>query len=249
MRPSLTLIALLISTGVAARTASAQSSAQSSNDERLRTDWANLQRYAQQNRELGPPARGEHRVVFMGNSITEAWLASDSGFFVSRHYIDRGISGQTTPQMLVRFRQDVLDLRPSVVVILGGVNDIAENTGPTTLEAIAGNLESMVELARANGIAVVLCSVLPAADFPWHHGLQPAPKIAALNGMLRSYAAAHHVVFVNYYPAMVDEHGGLKAVFTTDGVHPNVAGYRVMEPLVEQGIAAALRSHRDPRPH
>jgi lysophospholipase L1-like esterase len=243
VRPLLTLLALLISTSGAATTASAQSG----NGDRLRTDWANLQRYAQQNRELGPPARGEHRVVFMGNSITEAWQALDSAFFVSHRYIDRGISGQTTPQMLVRFRQDVIDLRPSVVVILGGVNDIAENTGPTTLEAIAGNLVSMIELARANGIAVVLCSVLPAADFPWRHGLQPAPKIAALNDMLRSYAAAHHVVFVDYYPAMVDEHGGLKAGFTIDGVHPNVAGYRVMEPLVEQGITTALGAHRDPR--
>ena len=232
----------MLSTGAAA--AAQTSSAKSTGDDRLRTDWADMQRYADQNKRLGPPAPGEQRVVFMGNSITELWQTLDSGFFAGRPYIDRGISGQTTPQMLVRFRQDVIDLEPSVVVILGGVNDIAENTGPTTLDAIYGNLVSMAELARSNGIGVVLCSVLPAFDFPWRHGLQPAPRIAALNAMLRSYATKHHIVFVDYYPAMADERGGLRAALTADGVHPNAAGFRVMEPLVERGIASALRSRR-----
>jgi len=223
--------------------AAAQSSAATPNeDDALRTDWAGLRHYREANARLEPPAHGEQRVVFMGNSITELWQTLDSGFFAGRPYLDRGISGQTTPQMLVRFRQDVIDLHPSVVVILGGVNDIAENTGPTTLEAIFGNIVSMAELARANGITVVLCSVLPAADFGWHHGLDPAPKIAALNAMLRAYAAGQHLVFVDYYHAMVDGAGGLEAGLTADGVHPTLAGYRVMEPLVERAIDGALAS-------
>jgi len=129
-----------------------------------------------------------------------------------------------------------------VVVLLGGINDIAENTGPTTLEAILGNIASMAELARANGITVVLCSVLPASDFTWHHGLEPGPKIAALNAMIRQYADANHLVFIDYYPTMVDGRGGLKAELTTDGVHPNLAGYRAMEPIARTGIEAALAS-------
>jgi lysophospholipase L1-like esterase len=224
-----------------ATNAAAQTGTRSTDEERLRTDWADLQRYAGENARLGAPRAGERRVVFMGNSITELWRTLDSGFFAGRPYIDRGISGQTTPQMLVRFRQDVIDLEPSVVVILGGVNDIAQNTGPTTLDAIYGNLVSMMELARANGIRVVLCSVLPAYAFRWRPEVKPAPEIAALNAMLRAYAAEHHVVFVDYYAAMVDARGGMKAQFTADGVHPNVDGFRVMEPLVESGIAAALR--------
>jgi len=211
-------------------------------DERLRTDWADLRRYRDDNARLGAPAPGEQRVVFMGNSITELWQSLDSGFFAGRSYVNRGVSGQTTPQMLVRFRQDVIDLHPSVVVLLGGINDIAENTGPTTLEAILGNIASMAELARANGITVVLCSVLPASDFTWHHGLEPGPKIAALNAMIRQYADANHLVFVDYYPAMVDGRGGLKAELTADGVHPNLAGYRAMEPIARTGIEAALAS-------
>jgi len=229
---------MLVSTSAAAQAGTPTSL----EDERLRTDWASLRRYRDENARLGPPSAGEQRVVFMGNSITEQWERLDSGFFAGRLYVDRGISGQTTPQMLVRFRQDVIDLRPSVVVLLGGVNDIAENTGPTTLEAIVGNIASMAELARANGITVVLCSVLPAFDFSWRHGLEPGPKIAALNAMIRQYADAHHIVFVDFYPALVDGHGGLKAAFTIDGVHPNLAGYRAMEPIAQSGIQTALAS-------
>ncbi len=159
--------------------------------------------------------------------------------------MNRGISGQTTPQMLVRFRQDVIDLHPSVVVILGGVNDLAENTGPMTVDAIFGNIVSMAELARANGITVVLSSVLPASDFRWRHGLDPAPKIVALNARLAAYATAHQLVYVDYHAAMDDGHGGLKAELTEDGVHPNLAGYRVMEPIAAKAIAAALGTAGD----
>jgi lysophospholipase L1-like esterase len=238
VRFSFVIFAILFSTAAAAQT----STTKLHDDERLLADWANLHRYAGENARLGPPAPGEQRVVFMGNSITEHWQTLDSSFFAGRPYVNRGISGQTTPQMLVRFRQDVIDLHPSVVVILGGVNDIAENTGPTTLGAIFGNLTSMAELAKANGITVVLSSVLPAADFRWRHGLDPGPKIAALNAMIRQYAADHQLTYVDYYASMVDGHAGLKSELTVDGVHPTLAGYRVMEPLVTSAIAAALQS-------
>lgn len=204
------------------------------------TDWANLKKYAAENQQLGLPVKGERRVVFMGNSITEGWKTFDSAFFANRPYIDRGISGQTTPQMLIRFRQDVIDLKPAVVVILAGINDIAENSGPMTQAETFGNIVSMVELARANHIRVVLCSVLPALDFYWRPGLHPAPKITVLNNMIRSYARANHIPYVDYYSSMVDERQGLKKEYSEDGVHPNLTGYRVMEPLVETAIKEAL---------
>ncbi|MDQ3278245.1 MAG: SGNH/GDSL hydrolase family protein [Bacteroidota bacterium] len=210
-------------------------------EERFHTDWANLKRYEGENKALQPLKGGEKRIVFMGNSITEAWKRTDSAFFAGRPYINRGISGQTTPQMLVRFRPDVLDLKPAVVVILAGINDIAQNTGPMTLEQTFGNIVSMAELAKANKIAVVLCSVLPAFDFPWRPGLQPAEKVVKLNAMLKAYAVKNNLVYVDYFSAMADERNGLKADLGYDGVHPTLAGYRVMAPLVERGIAAALK--------
>ncbi|MBX6365748.1 MAG: SGNH/GDSL hydrolase family protein [Gemmatimonadetes bacterium] len=209
--------------------------------ERLLSDWASLGRYREANARLGPPAPGEARVVFLGNSIFDSWAKYFPSHFPGKPYIDRGISGQTTPQMLVRFRQDVIALRPKVVVILAGTNDIAGNTGPSTLEMIEDNLMSMVELAQANAIRVVLASVLPAADYPWRRGLDPAPKIVALNAWMKDYAARHGVVYLDYHSAMADERQGLRADLTTDGVHPNEAGYRVMAPLTERAIAEALR--------
>lgn len=179
-------------------------------------------------------------MVFYGNSITEAWAPHFATLFPDRPYVGRGISGQTTPQMLVRFRQDVIALQPAVVVILAGTNDIAGNTGPSTLAMIGDNLVSMVELARANGIRVVLSSVLPAYDYPWRPGLEPAAKITALNAWMRHYASAHDVVYLDYHTAMADERQGLRAALTDDGVHPNAAGYRVMAPLAERAIADAL---------
>ena len=209
--------------------------------DRLRTDWAYLERYRADNAALKPPAAGENRVVFMGNSITEGWAKHFSAMFPNKSYIGRGISGQTTPQMLVRFRQDVIDLKPRVVVLLAGTNDIAGNTGPSTIAMIEDNIASMAELARANGIAVVLCSVLPVYDYPWKKGLEPAQKIVGLNAWIKRYAATHGAVYVDYHSAMADERQGLKAELSPDGVHPNEAGYRVMTPLVEKGIAEALR--------
>ncbi|MBC6991991.1 GDSL-type esterase/lipase family protein [Hymenobacter sp. BT491] len=207
----------------------------------LRTDWANLQRYAAANQKLPAPKAGERRVVIIGNSITENWARDDSAFFKAHNYIGRGISGQTTPQTLARFRQDVIDLHPAAVAILVGTNDVAENTGPYHPATTLGNIQSMVELAQAHGIRVVLGSVPPAYDFPWRPGLAPAPKIIALNQQLKAYAAQHKLVYVDYHTALADERQGMKAAYSADGVHPNLAGYRVMEPLLEKAVAAALK--------
>jgi lysophospholipase L1-like esterase len=205
------------------------------------TDWANLHRFAAENAALAPAAPGENRVVFMGNSITEAWAKAFPTQFAGKPYIGRGISGQTTPQMLIRFRQDVVALRPKVVVILGGTNDIAGNTGPSTLEMIEDNLASMTEIAKANNIRVVLASVLPVYDYSWKKGLEPAPKIVALNAWIKAYAARVGAVYVDFHSAMKDERDGMRAELANDGVHPNPAGYAIMGPLVEQAIADALK--------
>jgi lysophospholipase L1-like esterase len=204
-------------------------------------EWAYWSKYRDANVALGQPSPGEIRVVFMGDSITEGWENLDPGFFRRDGHVDRGISGQTTCQMLVRFRQDVIMLKPAVVVILGGTNDIAQNGGLTTPEAIEENLQSMAELARANGIKVVFSSVLPAFDFPWRKGLQPADKIVALNRWIEAYCAQNRVPYANYFPSMVDGKGGLRAEFSSDGVHPNAAGYLVMDPIAEDAIRRALK--------
>ena len=179
-------------------------------------------------------------MVFYGNSITDGWGRS-SPFFPGKPYVNRGISGQTTPQMLLRFRQDVVALEPAAVVILAGTNDIAGNTGPSTAEMTEDNFMSMVEIAKANHIAVVLASILPASDYPWKPGLAPGPKIAALNTWMKAYAAKNHVVYLDYYSAMVNESLGLSPDLATDGVHPTPAGYAIMAPLAEKAIAEALK--------
>ncbi len=207
----------------------------------LHNDWANLGKYAADNKQLPPTKTGENRVVFMGNSITEFWKERDSIFFEGKPYIDRGISGQTTPQMLVRFKEDVINLQPKLVVILAGINDIAENTGPIALENVFGNIVSMAVLAKANNIKVVLSSVLPANHFPWRPEIAPAEKVIQLNDMIKAYANKNNIVYVDYYSAMVDEKKGLKTELTYDGVHPTTAGYKVMGPLVEKAIAEALK--------
>jgi len=204
-------------------------------------DWPNLEKYAEADEELGIPSAGEKRVVFMGNSITESWGIIDSSFFKDNGYIDRGISGQTSSQMLLRFRQDVINLKPAVVVILAGTNDIAENTGPISLRDILGNIISMTQLAEASNIKVILCSVLPAYDFPWHRGLKPADKIIKLNSMIKSYCDEKNIPYVDYYSKMVDEEKGLDKKYTNDGVHPTLAGYKVMDPLIDKEIKAALK--------
>lgn len=207
-------------------------------------DWANFNRYKEDNAKLGLPKPGEKRVVFMGNSITDAWINNFPEYFSDNNYIDRGISGQTTPQMLVRFRADVINLKPVAVTILAGTNDIAGNTGPSTLEMIADNIYSMAELARANGIKVILSSVLPAYAYPWRPGVEPAEKIALLNEMIKAYAHNHGIVYIDYYSPMVDERKGLKAEYSEDGVHPNKAGYQVMMKLCSEAITKALKQKK-----
>jgi lysophospholipase L1-like esterase len=204
-------------------------------------DMWGFSRYTEANEKIGQPAKGEKRVVFMGNSITDGWSNTRPDFFAGKPYINRGIAGQTSPQMLVRFRADVINLKPAVVVILAGTNDIAENMGPSKLEWIENNIISMFQLAQANGIKVVLCSVLPAYDYPWKPGLQPAEKIIALNALLKSDAEKYGLIYVDYFSPMADERNGLKAALSGDGVHPNDAGYRVMEPLVSVAIEKALQ--------
>ena len=214
---------------------------QKAHDEQLKIDWPWLARFKDADQALAPPAAGENRVVFYGDSITQGWkIEGPDGYFPGKPYVNRGISGQTTPQMLVRFRQDVIALKPKVVVILAGINDIAGNTGPETLEQIEDNLASMADLATANHIRVVLCSVMPAFDFPWRPGLTPAPKVVALNVWIKTYAAEKGYVYVDYHSAMKDEHDALPASLSQDGVHPLPAGYAIMAPLVEAGIKKAL---------
>ncbi|MBD3662005.1 MAG: acylhydrolase [Arenibacter algicola] len=204
-------------------------------------DWPNLEHFSEDNKKVGMPAPNENRVVFMGNSITIGWLNKRPEFFEGKPYINRGISGQTTPQMLLRFRQDVIDLNPKVVVILAGTNDIAGNTGPSTPKMILDNIKSMAELARANGIKVIISSVLPAFDYPWKPGLNPNEKIPALNKLLKEYAEANGHIYLDYYTPMADDRNGLPKKYADDEVHPTAAGYAVMEPLVEAAINKALQ--------
>ncbi|MFT4603902.1 MAG: lysophospholipase L1-like esterase [Rhodothermales bacterium] len=201
-------------------------------------DWANLERYRSANQALETPA-APGRVVFMGDSITEGWDLPAS--FAERPYVNRGISGQTTPQMLVRFRQDVIDLEPDIVVILAGTNDIAGNTGPASLVEIAGNIASMIELALMNGITPIIASVLPAADYPWSPGLMPDIKIPALNAMLKAYAEVRGVRYLDYFSAMEDGENGLQAALTSDGVHLTAAGYEAMTRQAKRALVTALK--------
>jgi lysophospholipase L1-like esterase len=209
--------------------------------EKMFHDLADFARYGPANATLPPPNPGERRVVFMGDSITDSWATVDPKFFARAEFIDRGISGQTTLQMLLRFRQDVVALKPAVVHIMAGTNDIAGNTGPMDLPATEANIASMVDLARANGIQVVIGSVLPAKDFSWHPGIDPGPKIVALNQWLKSYSHARHVIYVDYYTALTDGALGMRSDLSPDGVHPSLPGYLIMDPLADAAVRAAPR--------
>jgi lysophospholipase L1-like esterase len=201
-------------------------------------DWAHLKKYEQSNSEL-KKINDPNRVVFMGNSITEGWSFLDKDFFINNPFVNRGIGGQTTPQMLIRFKPDVVNLNPKAVVILAGINDIAENTGPVTIENIAENIISMAEIAKANEIKVFICSTLPAIDFPWSPGMEPGPKVIKLNSILKNYCDSNNIPYVDYFSAMSDEKGGLKVPeYTTadDLVHPNLAGYKVMEKIILKAL-------------
>ena len=197
-------------------------------------DWANLSKYAESNNELKKQSIA-NRVVFMGNSITEGWSNFNPNFFIDNPFVNRGISGQTTPQMLIRFKPDVINLNPKAVVILAGINDIAGNTGPMDIENISENIFSMAEIAKANNIEVYICSVLPAKDFPWSPWLNPSEKVVKLNNILENYCKENNIKYVDYYSKMNDGNGGLKVPeFTSedDLVHPNKQGYSVMESVI-----------------
>lgn len=203
-------------------------------------DWAQYGRYAARNAEVTEPVEA----VFMGNSITDLWIANDPDFFTRNGFLDRGISGQTTMQMLARFRQDVIDLHPEAVVILAGINDIAQNQGPISLENTFGNIVSMCELAQANRIRVVLCSLLPCDRCSWRPEVEPAPLVARLNEKLKAYAAQNKIAYVDFYAAFANANGGLDQRFSKDGCHPTLYGYMQMEPLVVEGINRALRTKK-----
>lgn len=207
-------------------------------------DWANFKHYQLENASLEKPLKNEKRVVFMGNSITQGWKQINPVFFEKNPYICRGISGQTTPQMLVRFKQDVVALQPCVVVILAGTNDIAGNTGPTTLEMIMDNISSMAEIASANKIKVVLSSVLPAYDYPWKKGMEPNIKIPKLNEMIKIYCNLKGYTYLDYFSAMADNQNAMIKEYTTDGVHCTAKGYEIMESLVQPAISKALKSKK-----
>jgi lysophospholipase L1-like esterase len=246
-------IALSFSLSLAAQTASPtplDAAAEKQRADRLQArlnDFPNFARYREANSQLQAPAKGENRVVFMGDSITDSWKLAE--YFPNQPYVNRGISGQTTPQMLLRFRPDVINLKPKVVVILAGTNDISGNTGPTTLAAVQNNLTSMVELAHVNGINVVIASVLPISDYNKNREgvaiirsvLRPPAQILALNEWIKKYCAEKGLVYLDYFTATADEKGFLKEDIANDGLHPNAKGYEVMKPLAEAAIKTALK--------
>lgn len=210
-------------------------------NEMFRNDFANLKKYSSENEMVGLPGKAEKRVVFMGNSITEWWGPYWNKYFSNKPYINRGIAGQTTAQMLIRFKPDVVNLKPRVVVILAGINDITGMTGPTTNKMIEDNLSSMVEIAQENNIKVVLSSVLPCYSIVGRPDLQPADRVVDLNKWIKAYAEEKGCIFLNYFTPMADENNGLKSEYTKDGVHPNEKGYDVMAPLVKKAINDALK--------
>jgi len=204
-------------------------------------DWANVKRYEAANEEVGPFKASAKSVIYMGDSITDFWIKVDSTFWAGKPYLDRGISGQTTTQMLVRFRQDVINLKPKAVVILAGINDIAENNGPIKTEDIFGNIKSMAILAKEAKIKVILCSVLPANEFRWRPEINPVDKVSALNALIKDYAKQNNIAYVDYFSKMADAEKGLPLALAKDGVHPTLAGYQIMDTLVEKAIHDTLK--------
>lgn len=197
-------------------------------------DWANLERFKEENTSIMQEEITGKRIVFMGNSITEGWSTFDSVFFSENQFINRGIGGQTTPQMLLRFKQDVIDIKANTVIVLAGINDIAENTGPISLKQILGNIISMCELANQNNIRVILCSVLPANKFPWEPKINPTQKVIDLNEMLLDYANSKSITYVDYYSKMVDDKQELISAYGYDPVHPNLEGYVIMKHILSE---------------
>ena len=208
--------------------------------EDFQDDWADLHHYAAKNAALPAPARGDKRVVFLGSSIFERWPVLMPEFFENKNYVDRGVSGQIAPQLLIRFRQDVIDLKPKAVIILAGSNDIAANRGHITMESIMDNIKSMAELAKRHHIKAILCAYLPVFEYPWRKGIEPAGKIITLNKLIEAYAKEKHLVLLDYFTPLADSRNGQKPELTLDGVHPNAAGYKIMAEVTEAAIKKAL---------
>lgn len=200
--------------------------------------FANLKKYASQNIEISQSSEG--KIIFIGDSITEFWKTADPIFFTENSFINRGISGETTSQILLRFQDDVINLKPSTVIILAGINDIAENNGPISLEETLNNIVAMVKIAEKNKIQVILCSVLPANRFSWRPDILPAKKVIQLNGMIKEYTSENNIIYADYYTEMVDENDGLQLKLGADGVHPNLIGYKIMEPIILKSIKNIL---------
>lgn len=201
----------------------------------LAQDWPQLSYYQKAN-ELLKTSEKPIEAVFFGDSITEGWPQFNPSFFDSNNFVGRGIGGQTTPQLLLRFRQDVLGLRPKKVIFLAGINDIAENTGPISIEAIMGNIKGMTEMAKANEVEMVLCAVLPANSFPWRPSIIPTRKVIKLNQMIKAYAQENNLIYIDYYNHMVDDEQGLISTLGYDTVHPNKAGYALMEEVLLKSL-------------
>ena len=209
----------------------------------VKMDWPNLARYRLENKKLDAQFNNQKRVIFMGDSITEGWSQLYPKYFGQRGYINRGISGQTTPQMLIRFKPDVIDLNPSAVVILAGTNDIAGNTGPSNIKMITDNIFSMSHLAKVYGIKVILASILPVYEYEWAKEIKDVPStILAINDKLKDFAISNNMEYLDYYSAVVDARGGLMEEYSPDGVHPNIKGYEVMSDLVEKVLIRILDS-------
>ena len=240
MKLALILPSLLLSASIYAQTDTVTKTPVVKED--FRDDWADLHHYEAENKRLPVPAAGEKRVVFLGSSIFEFWKTRAPEYFSAhKSYLDRGISGQISPQLLIRFQQDVIALKPAAVIILAGSNDIAGTTGHVTNERIMDNIRSMVELARAHHIKPILCAYLPVYDYPWRKGLEPAQKIISLNKLITAYAAQNKLNLIDYFAPLVDERNGQKAELTIDGVHPNAAGYKIMAKVTDEAIARALK--------
>ncbi|MUP46978.1 acylhydrolase [Gramella sp. BOM4] len=207
--------------------------------ELMEQDWPELKRYHEKNQQI-IQNKAWPEVVFMGNSITEGWINTHPEFFEDNNYLNRGIGGQTSPQMLIRFTPDVLDLKPEVVVILAGTNDLAANTGYSSVKMISDNIRAMATLAEKNNIKVVLSSVLPVYDYPWRPGLEPVSRIQELNEWMENYARENNHVYLDYFSSMSNDQKGMRKEYSEDGVHPNAKAYSVMEPLVQEAINKAL---------
>lgn len=210
--------------------------------ENFADDWAALTKYQKENELLQPPKRKEKRIVFLGSSIFEFWKQKDPEYFSRNTYVDRGISGQISPQLLIRFRQDVINLKPKVVIILAGSNDISGNTGHVTNEKIMNNIRSMAELARLHHIKVILCKYLPVYEYPWNKSIKPAEIIVSLNEMIAAYAKEKHYTLLDYWTPLVDDRKGQRSELTVDGVHPNLAGYKIMEVVTDEAVKKALKN-------